>query len=96
MELSELLQIKKTRTTPYPPPLDGLMERFNRTLESVLCKYVSENQQDWETCLAFIMFAYQSCGHESIKYCPYFMMFRRDVRLAIDSMFGEPQVGKKQ
>ena len=37
-EMCRLLDIKKTRTTPYHPESDGMVERFNRTLEAQLSK----------------------------------------------------------
>ena len=37
-EICKLLQIKKTRTTPYHTQINGLVERFNRTLLAMLAK----------------------------------------------------------
>lgn len=37
-EIYRLLQIKPIRTTPYHPQTDGLVERFNHTLKSMLKK----------------------------------------------------------
>lgn len=39
-EMCQLREIKKTRTTPYRLQSDGMVERFNRTLENQLSKYV--------------------------------------------------------
>ena len=38
-EICKLLEIRKTYTTPYRPQSDGLVERFNRTLISMLSKF---------------------------------------------------------
>ena len=35
-ETCQLLGIHKTRTTPYHPQSDGLVERFNQTLKTLL------------------------------------------------------------
>lgn len=45
-ELCQLLNIHKTRRTPYHPQSDGLIERFNRTLLSMLSLFVEENQSN--------------------------------------------------
>ena len=42
------LQIRKTRTTPYHPQSDGMVERFNKTLAAMLSKYVNNNHRDWD------------------------------------------------
>ena len=41
--LCETLQIMKTRTCPYRPQSDGLVERFNRTLLQMVSMYVNKN-----------------------------------------------------
>ena len=50
-ELCQVLGIDKTRTTGFHPQSDGLVERFNRTLENMLSKFVSESQRDWDLYL---------------------------------------------
>ena len=87
-ELCRLLGIVKTRTSAYHPEEDGKIERFNRTVVSMLSNYVSDNQRDWDRHLPQVMMAYRSSKHESTKYPPFFMMFGRDVKLPIDVMFG--------
>ena len=87
-EICELLQIHKTRPPPYHPQSDGLVERFNRTLEAMLSKYVNENQKNWDECLQLVMLAYRSSVQESTWQTPYFTTFGREVRLPLDIMFG--------
>jgi transposase InsO family protein len=43
-EMCQMLGTTKTRTTPYHPKSDGMVERFNRTLETMLSAYVSDNK----------------------------------------------------
>ena len=47
-EVCNLLGITRTRTTPYHPQGDGLVERLNRTLINALSKYVGPDQTDWD------------------------------------------------
>lgn len=50
-EMCKLLGVKKTRTTPYHPQSDGMVERLNETLVSMLRAYVDDHQRDWDTHL---------------------------------------------
>ena len=42
----ELLDINKLKTSPYHPECDGLTERFNRTLKTMLSCFVNEHQNN--------------------------------------------------
>ncbi len=41
-----LLHVHPIRTTPYHPQTDGLVERFNKTLKSLLWKTASDSGKD--------------------------------------------------
>jgi transposase InsO family protein/predicted aspartyl protease len=89
-ELCTRLHIDKTRTTAYHPQSDGLVERFNRTVEDLLSKYVSPTQRDWDEYLPLAMLAYRSSVHESTGQTPCRMMLGRDPALPPDLLFGLP------
>ena len=89
-ELCKLLKIKKTRTTPYNPKSDGLVERFNRTVKQMLTMLVADAQNDWDDHLPYVMMAYRASIHESTKCTPNLLMLNREVNLPIDLMVGSP------
>ena len=47
-EICNMLGIKKTRTTPYHPQGNGMVERFNRTLLDMLATTTRNHPDDWE------------------------------------------------
>ena len=89
-ELAHLLQIRKTRTTPYHPQSNGLVERFNHTLLSMLSTAVADHPWDWEDQLRPLCYAYNSSIHASTGYTPFFLMFGRQARLPVDLAFQLP------
>ncbi|KFD69482.1 hypothetical protein M514_18354 [Trichuris suis] len=89
--LFELFGIEKTRTTPYHPQSNGLVERFNRTLLDVLRALVSETPGNWDSALPFATMAYNTSVHEATGVTPYFALFGREVRLPVDIQYGLPK-----
>ena len=89
-EICKLLGIEKSRTTPYRPQSDGMVERYNRTLQQMLAMYVDENRTDWDDHLPYIMMAYRASLHESTKCTPNLLMLGRETCLPIDIIAGKP------
>ena len=74
----------KTRTAPYHPESDGMVERFNRTLLMMLAMFAGKNRDDWDDLLPAVMMAYRSSVHESTGYSPYRLMFGEECTLPMD------------
>ena len=89
-ELAGLLDMDKTRTSAYHPMANGLVERFNRTLEMMLSMFVSDTQRDWDQYIPALMLAYRSTQQETTGVSPYKMMFGREATLPIDLIMGRP------
>ena len=86
--LCKLLNIKKSRTTPYHPQGDGMTERFNKTLISMLKTLEPSQKPRWKEHVASLVHAYNCTRHESTQYSPFFLMFGRQPRLPIDIFLG--------
>ena len=86
-ELAELLDIVKSRTTPYYPQADGNTERFNRTLEGMLRCFVSENLETWDEYLSPLAFACNTAIHATTGMQPFQMLYGRKPSLLIDLIF---------
>ena len=89
-EICKLLGVSKTRTTPYHPQSDGLVERFNHTLLNMLSIAAQDQERDWDVQLPLIMMAYRTSVQESTGATPFSLMFGREAHLPIDVMFGMP------
>lgn len=83
-----LLGIEKTRTCPYRPQSDGLVERMNRTIIQMMSIFVNENRNNWDDHLPFILMAYRATIQDSTCFSPYKMLFGRDMICPIDIICG--------
>ena len=69
--MCRLLGVKKIRTTPLHPQSDGMVERFNRTLEAQLSKFVDECQRDWNKYVPLLLMAYRTAVHDTTGETPW-------------------------
>ena len=79
--------IVKIRTSPYRPACNGMLERYHRTLNSMIDTIVSENQRDWDTRVPFVMAAYRSSVLDATGFTPNFPAFGREVRAPLISFW---------
>nr|XP_032806838.1 hexokinase-2-like [Petromyzon marinus] len=77
-EVCDLLGTKKVRTSPYHPQSDGMVERLNGTLTSMLCHHVSASQSDWDLFIPGVLAAYRLAPHASTGFSPFYLMYGRE------------------
>jgi len=65
---------------------NGLVERFNRTLQNALCKVMDESVQMnlWEEYVSWVTLAYNTSFHASIQDTPFFLVYGRHAILPGD------------
>ena len=89
-EMCRLLGISKTRTTPYHPCSDGMVERYNRTIVDAVSLMIQphERQRDWDEYLPYVGLAYRASEQATTGETPNMMMLGREVRLPVDLVVG--------
>ena len=87
-KLCNIAGIQKSRTTPYHPMGNGMVERFNRMLLNMLGTMSEKQKSDWKSHVPTLTHAYNAAMHESTGFSPFFLMFGRHPRLAIDAFLG--------
>ena len=90
-ELCDLWGVDKTRTTPYHPQSNGIVERGNRTLgDSLRCllKQHALGQDSWDELLPQIMRAFRATPSSFTKESANFLMLGRQCRLPDMLVYG--------
>ena len=88
--LCEMLGIKATRTLPYRPQSDGMVERFNGTLKQMLKTAVGANEDEWDEYLPMLTLAYNSTEQASTGCTPNLIAIGWELTMPVDIMFGSP------
>ena len=94
--LCNLLGCVKTRTAPYHPETDGMVERFNRTCLMMLSMFVNDRRDNWNELLPFVMHAYRISVHESTGYSPFRLMMGEECSLPQDVSTDELRTNREE
>ena len=74
----------------YHPQTDGMVERFNRNLKTVLRKHADKLGSLWDTYLPGVLWAYGDTPHAATGEKPSFLLFGLDCRTPTEAAFWPP------
>ncbi len=83
----KLLGIQAKLHISYHPISSGQVERANRTVVSMLKKYVATNQKDWDIKLPLVLMAARATPHQSTGIPPFTMMTGRNMTLPLHLLY---------
>ena len=93
-ELMKRSQVAVAHSTIYHPQTNGLVERQNRPLVSMLRVYCSRYMDDWDRHLLQVMGAYNSTEHSTTGISPHMMLTGHEKALPL-TFFNPEYEGKK-
>ena len=88
----QLLEIVKTRTTPYRPSSNGQVERYNTMVLNFLLCFLRGRQRDWDKYLPVLGMNIRAMVNSSTGYTPNMMQLGHEVNMPVDVMFGMSQL----
>ncbi|XP_075939166.1 uncharacterized protein LOC142940136 [Anarhichas minor] len=83
-DLCRLFKVKQLRTSVYHPQTDGLVERFNKTLKSMLKKVVDKDGRNWDQLLPYVLFSIREVSQASTGFSPFELLYGRQPRGLLD------------
>ena len=83
-ELYGLLGVKSIRTSVYHPQTDGLVERLNKTLKSMIRKFIHEEERNLAKWLDPLLFAVREVPQASTGFSPFELLFGRKPQGILD------------
>ena len=63
--MTDVCDLMGIKTTAYHPKMDGLVEKFNRTLKAMIAKHAKTFGPDWDVYLPQLLFACRTKPLES-------------------------------
>ena len=79
-EVCTFISIKQLFTTAWHRMCNGLCEKMNGTLESMLKRICQERPKDWDRYLSAVFFAYREVPQVSTGFSPFELLYGGTVR----------------
>ena len=89
--IQKLTGITNSRTTPYHPECNGIVERMNQTILNMMRTLEEAEKSRWKYSLNKLIHAYNCTRNETTGYSPYYWMFGREPQLPIDLILDNPE-----
>ena len=86
MDMLKRIGVEQRFSTAYYPQAQGLIEKFNRTLVSMIRKYVNDNHTNWDEKIDFVVWHYNTTRQDSLGFSPYELVFGREPVLLVDHL----------
>ena len=87
-ELYCLLGVKSIHTSPYHPKTDGMVERFNQTLKTMIRKSSKLWNQQWDLALPYILGEYRRSPHSTTGFTPSELLYWQTDERALQVLKG--------
>ena len=85
-----LLEVAKTRTTPYRPSSNGQVERYSQLVLNFLRCFPGQKLQEWDTFLPVLGMCIRSTVNSYTGFTPNFLRLGQEVNMPTEIMFGLP------
>ncbi|ROT71890.1 hypothetical protein C7M84_009774 [Penaeus vannamei] len=89
--LCDILNIKKVNVLPYRPQANGLTERLNRTILSMLRTSLASSGSEWDLWIPIIQMAINNTFHSTLGDTPHFVVYGEDRRLPYELLDQSPR-----
>lgn len=87
-QILDLFKVRKITTLAYRPQTNGVVERFNHSLVTMVSHFVALDQQDWDSWIPYVLFAFRSAPHATLGHSPFFLLFGREPPFPLDHVLG--------
>ena len=84
----DLLQVTKTRTTPYHPASNGQVERYNRVILQMIRCFVGKHTKEWDRYLPLLVMVTHAMEHKETGFTPNQLMLGHEVMMPADLLMG--------
>ena len=74
------LKIKQILSSAYHPESQGVLERWHQTFKSMLRKFCTESNPNWDEGVDYLLFAIREAPQESTGFSPFEMLYGRNLR----------------